>query len=387
MSWPASDLLGPWRRARRSDVLACAAVAGVGTTEILAEGYQPVAVALGTFWLAAAVLLAHRAIALAVPVLTSGIYLLTPVLGFDVDQLACWLIVFIGAGLAAGLGTTRSRLPWSLAGILASLALAMAGLALSGAGGDLLFGVIVIGGPWSLGVALRHALDRNAELAIEAERARAEGERAVGAERARIARELHDVLAHSLSVMVVQASLAEDLIPRDPAAAGGAVREVQRSGRAALGETGRLLHLIRDRDDALGMSPQHVVSDIPALVQDYARAGLEVDLVLGPGLGEPSLGVGLSAYRIVQEALTNALTHAPGSRVSVRVERRDEDLAIEVRNGSGSETAGRAAGRGGHGLAGVRERVLLFGGTLHAAPTGDGGFVLAATLPSPAGAE
>jgi signal transduction histidine kinase len=190
------------------------------------------------------------------------------------------------------------------------------------------------------------------------------------------------MLANSLSVMVVQASLAEDLIGRDAEAAAEAMREVQQSGRDALGETGRLLRLIRDEGDEIGMQPQHLVADLPALADEYVRAGLDVDLHLDPGARTMQAGVGLSAYRIVQEALTNALKHAPGSRVTVRLSRRAAELAIEVRNGPAA-TQAPVAVSGGQGLVGIRERVSLFGGTLDAAPTGDGGFRLAATLPTP----
>ncbi len=256
---------------------------------------------------------------------------------------------------------------------------------LTGFSPDIIFGLLFTIGPWALGLALREAFERNGELAVEAERARLDrilaAEQSAVDERKRIARELHDMLAHSLSVMVVQASLAEDLIASDPGAATSAVREVQQSGRNALAETSRLLRLVRDEGDELGLRPGRAISDLPALAEDYSRAGLDVDLRLDPGATPLPAGVGLSAYRIVQEALTNALKHAPGSRVEVRLSRDDDELTIEVRNGprSGALTP---PGSGGHGLAGMRERVSLFGGTLHAAPTNDGGFALAVSLPA-----
>jgi signal transduction histidine kinase len=181
--------------------------------------------------------------------------------------------------------------------------------------------------------------------------------------------------------MVVQASLAEDLIARDAEATVDAIREVQQVGRDALGETGRLLQLIRDDEGELGMQPQHTLADLPALADEYARAGLDVDLSVDPSARTLPLGVGLSAYRIVQEALTNALKHAPGSRVRVYVRRGADELAVEVENDAGSGAPMRI--EGGHGLVGVRERVSLFGGTLQAGPTDRGGFRLSATLPTP----
>jgi signal transduction histidine kinase len=372
---------------RRSDLLLPALFGVVGTVELVMQGYRPLLVGLATYWLAMLVLSARRLFPLAMPLLVAGIYALTPVLGFDVSEPASWVVPPAFASLAAGLHVPRSRAALGLASVVGALAIIFATLDwLTQFDPDILFGLLFTLGPWVLGVALREALDRSGELAIEAECARLEGERAAAsaaaAERERIARELHDVLAHSLSVMVVQASLAEDLIGRNAESAVGAIREVQQTGRDALGETGRLLRLIRDDEDELGMQPQHTVADLAALADEYARAGLEVDLVVDPAARTLPLGVGLSAYRIIQEALTNALKHAPGSRVSVRLERRVDELAVEVEN---SSSTGKPAVRveSGHGLVGVRERVALFGGTLRAGPTDEGGFRLAATLPTP----
>jgi len=372
---------------RRGDLLLPALFGAIGTIEVVVQGYRPLWVSLGTYWLAVVVLCARRAIPLATPLLVAGIYALTPVLGFDVSEPAAWILPPALACLAAGLYVSRSRAVLGLASVVATLVLLFLTLDwLTDFSPDILFGLVYTIGPWVLGVALRETLERNRELAIDAERARVEtelaGAAAAAAERERIARELHDVLAHSLSVMVVQASLAEDLVARDPRAAAAAMREVQQSGRGALGETGRLLRLIRDDDDELGLRPQHAVADLPALADEYVRAGLDVDLQLDPNASLLNAGVGISAYRIVQEGLTNALKHAPGSRVTVRLARRADDLAIDVRNGPATVER-PAAVSGGHGLAGVRERVSLFGGTLQAAATADGGFLLAATLPAP----
>jgi signal transduction histidine kinase len=236
--------------------------------------------------------------------------------------------------------------------------------------------------PWAVGVALGETLQRTRTLAAEAERARLEQEleteRAAAAERRRIARELHDVLANSLSVMIVQASLAAELVADDPGAAAAAVAEVERSGRTALGETGRLLRLVQD--DAAGVHPQHGVADLPELADEYGRAGLAIELDVDDVAAHLPIGIELSTYRIVQEALTNALKHAPGSPVRVRLARQGSEVEIEVRNGRAASAA-LATVPGGHGLVGLRERVSLFGGALDAGPTSDGGFVLAATLP------
>jgi signal transduction histidine kinase len=377
-----------WQGIHRGDLVLPALFGAFGTVEMVVQGYRPLPVALGTYWLAASVLCARRLFPLAMPLLVAAIYALTPVLGFDVSEPSSWILLPAVAFYAAGSLVPRSRAPVGLASVIGALVIVFATLDwLTTFDPDIVFGVVWVIGPWMIGVAVRETLERNRELAIEAERARGEAERAAAsaaaAERERIARELHDVLAHSLSVMVVQASLAEDLVARDAEAeAAAAMRQVQQIGRDALGETGRLLRLIRDDEDELGMQPQHTVADLSALAEDYARAGLDVDLVVDPAARTLPLGVGLSAYRIVQEALTNALKHAPGSRVTVRLERRADELSVEVENGSAT---GRPAVpvESGHGLVGVRERVALFGGTLRAGPTDGGGFRLAATLPTP----
>ena len=375
-------------RIRRSDLLLPGLFGLLGTVEIAVQGYRPLGVALGTYWLAALVLCARRLLPLAMPLLVAAIYALTPVLGFDVSEPAAWILLPPLAFFSAGSMVPRSRAPLGLASVVCALVVVFATLDwLTSFDPDLVFGRVWVIGPWMVGVAVRETLERNRELAVEAERARADAEHAAAdaaaAERERIARELHDVLAHSLSVMVVQASLAEDLLARDPGSAVDAVREVQQVGRDALGETGRLLRLIRDEADELGLRPQRSLADLSALVDDYARAGLEVELVVDPAARSVPLGVGLSAYRIVQEALTNALKHAPGSRVAVRLERRAGELAVEVENDPGADEPSVRV-ESGHGLAGVRERVAIFGGTVDAGPTEGGGFRLVATLPAPA---
>jgi signal transduction histidine kinase len=131
------------------------------------------------------------------------------------------------------------------------------------------------------------------------------------------------------------------------------------------------------------MRPQRRLADLPELADEYERAGLAVDLRVEAAADPVPLGLELSAYRIVQEALTNALKHAPGSPVTVSLGRSGGDVEIQVRNGPGRGSP-IADVPSGHGLVGIRERVAVFGGTLHAAPTGDGGFELSATLPAAA---
>jgi len=244
---------------------------------------------------------------------------------------------------------------------------------------DIPFVLVLTVGPWLFGrIVLTHARSSEASAA-EARRLAEEKERAVQAERARIARELHDVIAHSLSVMVVQAGAAEDLLRRDPARAAQAMAEVQRAGRRALSETGRLLDLIRD-DDESGLAPQPGTGDLLRLAEEFRSSGLPVDLDLDGGAGGLSPGLDLSIYRIVEEGLTNALKHAAGAPTRVRLRRSGDEITVDITDEGG--TTSEPWRTGGYGLIGLRERVSVFGGTLDAGPTGSGGFRLSARLPA-----
>lgn len=379
----APELVAGASAVRRGDLLLPALFAVVGALEIALEGYEPLWASLAAYWLAVAALCARRALPLLMPVAVPGLLLGGGLLGVPTGEPASWILVTALACFAAGLHVQRSRAAAGLASVIAGMAVAAIDAARRGDLASDYVLLIAFAAPWAVGVALTQALEQTRELAAEAERARLEqkleAERSAAAERKRIARELHDVLANSLSVMVVQASLAADLVAGNPEAAAAAVAEVERSGRNGLGETRRLLRLDRQGTDGLEKRPQHGVADLPTLAEEYARAGLAVDLDVD-GVTRLPIGVELSTYRIVQEALTNALKHAPGSTVCVRLARRGSEVAIEVRNGPAAAGALLAV-PGGHGLVGLRERVSLFGGTLDAGPASDGGFVLNATLP------
>ena len=377
---------------RAADVVLPAVVAAVGAVELVGDRaeYAPLWAALATFWGACATLVLRRRYPLAMPPVVTGWFGAGAALGVEVGGPASWIVPMTFACFAAGRyaawpATWRGHWPGAVSVLVSLLGSVLALDLLTTFTPDLLFGLIGNLVPWLLGRALRRALDRSARLAVEAERLAVEREHdlatAAAAERDRIARELHDVLAHSLSVMVVQSSLAEDLVPRDPDAALEALRTVQDSGRGALAETGRLLRLIRDDADELGLCPERSLDDLHGLVDELGRSGLRVTLDADPdaAAGIP-VGVQLSAYRIVQEALTNVLKHAPGSLVGVRLARTGSEIQVEVRNGPPTAPP-VVTTTGGHGLVGVRERVALFGGTLRHGRTPDGGFQLSASLP------
>jgi signal transduction histidine kinase len=253
---------------------------------------------------------------------------------------------------------------------------------------DAAFASLGLAGAWVLGDRARVQRALAAELsdrAVRLEREReGEARRAVASERARIARELHDVVAHHVSMMVVQAEAGPLAVERDPARAAGAFAAIAATGRQALVEMRRLLGVLRGDGQAPSLAPQPGLDQVPSLVEQVARAGLEVELVVEGEKAPLPAGVELSAYRIVQEALTNAVRHAGPGRARVLVRYGERDLELTVRDeggGGGAAPAGGPPSRSGQGLVGMRERVSLFGGELHAGPGPDGGFTVAARLP------
>ena len=200
-------------------------------------------------------------------------------------------------------------------------------------------------------------------------------------ESARIARELHDVISHSVSVMVVQAGAAEQVFDTDPAEARNSLRSIQESGRQARHELRRLLGLMRADGEGPTLAPQPGLGELGALAQQLRQSGLEVELHVSAGQRMLSPGLDLAAYRIVQEGLTNALTHGGPGRAEVFVRRDRDALEVEVL----SEGGASAPNGGGFGLIGMRERVALYGGQLEHGRLGGGGYRLWARLPLSAG--
>jgi signal transduction histidine kinase len=226
----------------------------------------------------------------------------------------------------------------------------------------------------SIGIRRRYVqeLEEKAER-LERERER-EAARAVAEEQARIARELHDVIAHNLSVMVVQAAAADDVFETRPDRAREALRRVEATGRSALAELRQLLGDVRG--NGADFAPQPGLGRLDELVREVGDAGLEVAITIEGTPTEVPTALDLSAYRIVQEALTNTLKHAHARRAEVAVRYQGSTLDIEVRDdGSGD------GGGSGHGLIGMRERVAVFGGSLSAGPAENGGFAVAASFP------
>jgi signal transduction histidine kinase len=250
------------------------------------------------------------------------------------------------------------------------------------AAGNFVFTPLLFVVGWLAGYALR-SRDTQAraaeERAAQAEREREVAARiAVAEERARIARELHDIVAHAVSVMVLQVGAVRHRLPAAQHEDADALRDVEQAGRSALAEMRRLLGALRDADEQAELAPQPGLDRIGKLAAEVERSGLPVHVVVDGEPYELPRALDLSAYRIVQEGLTNALKHASASRADVTVTYRPDELCIEVRDDG---TGGGAAGSNGHGLVGVRERVKVYGGEMTASTPVEGGFVLATRLP------
>ncbi|HEU4948749.1 MAG TPA: sensor histidine kinase [Kribbella sp.] len=328
-------------------------------------------------------LLARHRFPFAAPV---SVWLLAATLSFVDGRLVVGKASAFAAGIAAAflLGNLRDA-------VQARLGLAVV---LIGAGiviynspertpGDLVFVPVLFAIGWVAGYALR---ERSAQAEAAEERAAyAEREReatarvAVAEERARIARELHDIVAHAVSVMVLQVGAVRHRLPRAMEEEGDALKAVEQTGRTALAEMRQLLGAMRDDGEDLELAPQPGLDSLDSLLTEVSRASLPVRLHVEGGPVPLPRAIDLSAYRIIQEGLTNTLKHAHASHADVVVRYGSDELCIEVRDDGDSTTA---TGDGlGHGLVGVRERVKIHGGEMTASAVNGGGFVLRTRLP------
>jgi signal transduction histidine kinase len=250
---------------------------------------------------------------------------------------------------------------------------------------DLVVTVATLGAAWWAGATVR---GRREQVELLEERSallervrRDEAGQAVARERLRIARELHDVVAHSMSVVAVQSGMAQHVLATQPERAGAALAAISQSSRAALVELRRLLGVLRADDEPEGsLAPALGLADLPALVERIRDAGVRAELSTTGEPGAVPAAVGLTAYRIVQEALTNTVRHAgPGSTATVSV--TCGPTAVDVLVADDGTGAPAPVGGAGSGLVGMRERVDVFGGDLAAGPSTGGGWRVAAHLP------
>jgi signal transduction histidine kinase len=281
--------------------------------------------------------------------------------------------VWLGLGISLALGTAISLVQSSL---------------LAAVFGDVAFVLLpfLVGRSRRLAIAREHAAREQAER-LDSERELHVRTAALG-ERMRLAREIHDVIAHSVSVMVIQAAGARTVMDRDPSRAESSLRAVERAGREALAEMRRLLGVLADGQDLRALAPQPGLEDLPELLSSTRAAGLKASIRVDGDPVAVSQGLSLCAYRVVQEALMNTLKHAGPTRAEVYLGWCHETLELRVSD------EGRVAARGdsepvggssGHGIVGMRERAALHGGSVEAGSAPDGGFVVRATIPLIAG--
>ncbi len=247
--------------------------------------------------------------------------------------------------------------------------------------------VLYLAFPWLVGVESRRREQRALDLearAVRAEMAREyEATNAVSDERARIARELHDVVAHEMTVMTVQASAAERVVTSDPGAAVSAMRNVQEAGHRGLAEMRRMLGVLRENPES-GLEPQPGLDGLDRLLQSVTDTGLSVTMTVHGEARPLPAGVDLNAYRIIQESLTNSARHGgPGTVAEVIVSFDEGELDINVLDDGRGAAADPSVPGSGHGLVGMSERIALLDGTITAGPRSGGGYRVHASIPIP----
>jgi signal transduction histidine kinase len=364
--WP------PW-----ADPLIAAAIVAVGVVELVPGDAPAGQVAAASVM--GAVLAWRRRAPLLVLSVVSGAFLAQQLAGYELNYVYTPFALMI-AYYAVG---AHCETPRAAAGLGAGLALQALGIAIEDLPlSDILFPGVIVTLPWLAGAALRVRI--RAALTADTRARRAEDEReqhaaaAVAEERSRIARELHDLVAHSVSVMVMQAGVLRRRLPDDDRSRDLA-QTIERTGREALVEMRRMLGLLRDgASEDVPLAPLPGLARLNDLVESTRTAGVPVELSVDAAPGPLPPGLDLCAYRIVQESLTNVIKHAgrASARVSVRFPPGSVELEV-VDDGPG----GAITAHGGHGLVGMRERAALFGGQVEAGPGRTGGFAVHALLP------
>ena len=377
-------------RAERADALLAAVMAVIAVGEAVAAppDKYPRALAIGLAALLAAPLVLRRRAPLVALALVLAVTVVQRLAFGEIwDAGSALAIPFVAVYSVAAHSARRS----AVAGYLLTWAvLSVCDMGDGGDSADVAFIGLVYGAIWIAGRMTRRQRDlaeANAAYARDLEGVQAvRAEAAALEERARIARELHDVVAHCVSTMVVQAEAGQALLASDPARAGESFGAIQASGRQALGELRRMLGLLRDGTEATAHLPQPTLAGLEQLVAGVRASGLDVELTETGAPRALSHGLDLSAYRIVQESLTNTLKHAGATRAAVRLAWSDDQLEIEVRDdGQGAQRrngqAARAGSGTGHGLLGMRERAALHGGRLEAGSLPQGGYAVRARFP------
>jgi signal transduction histidine kinase len=310
-----------------------------------------------------------------------GVYLVMALCGPLRVSLYDFLGSVVPGVLVVAATAAQTRLRTAVVGtLLAYLVLLVTALADPG---GYLWGAFIVGGAFVAGRLIhsrRRLIDELRTTTAELERTRdQQAQNAVAEERTRIARELHDVVAHSVSVMVVQAGAAQRMLDVDGAKAVRSLEAVQQTGRQALAELRRLLGVLRPDDPPTSLAPQPGLADLDPLTDTLRHAGVGVEVERVGDVRPLSTGVELAAFRILQEALTNVLRHAHARTARLRLDYREDALLIEVSDdGTGGEPVVVGSG---HGLIGMTERATVYGGTVHAGRGPEGGYAVRARLP------
>jgi signal transduction histidine kinase len=360
------------------------------TTLLLVElgaaghGRQPIVILLAlaaTFPVAA-----RRRFPLAVFLLVwSGVYGLAWIVPGFIDVTFGYALVLMFAVFTVGAQVSRRRVWLAVVAICLCIALLVALTPEPIEFGDIVLIVIFIGTPWGFGTAVRLHRERKEADAVNTARLLAEetarGAQVLEAERAQIARELHDVVSHAMAVTLMQARGGRAVQPTNPEAALAAFDAIEHTNAQAIGDMRRMLNVLREADaEPSPSTPLPGLDRLPQLMDQVRSAGIDLELTLDGDLNEVPPGISISGYRIVQEALTNVLKHAAPAKATVAVRCGAELLELDVTDTGNRRAQGDHVG-GGHGLQGIQERVAAFGGTVHAGPTTPTGYTVQVRLP------
>ena len=301
-------------------------------------------------------------------------------------------VVFLGALVVVFVVTYRSSRTQAFAALFLTIASILA-LHIIDAGpgidiGQLAFNLAAFGGTWAGGMLVRTRVAQIAQVQSYAERLSKQrdiaAQEAVADERARIARELHDAVGHTLNLIVVQAGAAKRVRESNPKAAFDALDSIENTGRQALADMDRMLGILKESEraaGAAGLGPRPGLARLKAMLDEAGTAGLKVSLETTGTERKLPVSIDLTAYRIVQEAITNVMKHAPGADTTVRLDYAPRALGLEIQNGPSRLSASKGIPSGGRGLPGMEERVALFGGSMKYGPMPGGGFRVQVSLP------
>jgi len=378
------ETLGPLTRRYLFDVLIVLGAAGGMLEMILTRGERespdgPLWLLLATALVVTLPLLARRRLPFGAP---AAVFVGAGVISFAEGQIVPYsFVAFIAALTSSFLFAFLNERREAALGLLIVVAIG-AVISRNAPRGDtwaeFVFTSFLFGAAWIAGLALNRRLAQTAALEQSVRKREEEAQRAVEEERSRIARELHDVVAHSVSVMTVQAGAVRRLLQPDQEREREALKVVEETGRQALTEMRRLLGIMRAQGETAALAPQPGMKTLDRLVEHVREAGMPVELTVQGQPFDLPPGIDLSAYRIVQEALTNALKHAGPARAWVAVRYAEGSVEVDVENDGRANGDSEGAGLG---LVGMRERVALCGGELRAGPRAGGGFRISATLP------